>query len=129
MRIVSEPEAEPTSALFDPRPADYYDLPKAVCEAMKAVNLNILLAATGLLHSMANSEAIHAGAPVLCMTGGIALGMSQSDAVTDVQKELALRQHYVATNIFARGAKKVPCHLQVPLRFQLFSRRAHFRTK
>ena len=105
MSVVSEIGAEPTLALFDPRPADYYDPPEAVCKAMKAVDLNILLASTGMLHSMANSEAMDAGVPVLCMDGGMTLEMFQSGAVTEDQKEMALRQYYVATNIFTHEAK------------------------
>lgn len=78
MSIVSELGAEPTLALFDPRPADHYDPLEAVCKAMQAVDLNILLASTGMLHSMANSQAMDAGVPDVCMDGGMTLEMFQS---------------------------------------------------
>jgi leucyl aminopeptidase (aminopeptidase T) len=105
MSILSECGADATLALFDPRPADYYDPPAAVCEAMKTVDLNILIASTGMLHSHANSAAMDAGVPVLCMDGGMTLEMFQSGAVTENQKEMAMRQYYVATNIFGKEAK------------------------
>jgi 2,5-dihydroxypyridine 5,6-dioxygenase len=105
MSILTELGADATLALFDPRPADYYDPPAAVCEAMKTVDLNKLIASTGMLHSHANSAAMDAGVPVLCMDGGMTLEMFQSGAVTENQKEMALRQYYVATNIFGKDAK------------------------
>ncbi|MYZ48593.1 aminopeptidase [Propylenella binzhouense] len=105
MSILSELGADATLALFDPRPADYYDPPQPVCEAMKTVDLNILIASTGMLHSHANSAAMDAGVPVICMDGGMTLEMFQSGAVTENQKEMALRQYYVATNVFGRAAK------------------------
>ena len=105
MSILSELGADATLALFDPRPADYYDPPEAVCEAMKKVDVNVLLASTGMLHSPANSAAMDAGVPVICMDGGMTLEMFQSGAVTEDQKEMAIRQYYVATNIFGRDAK------------------------
>lgn len=105
MSVLSELGADATLALFDPRPADYYDPPAPVCEAMKTVDLNILLASTGMLHAHANMAAMDAGVPVLCMDGGMTLEMFQSGAVTEDQKEMALRQYYVATNIFGTDAK------------------------
>jgi leucyl aminopeptidase (aminopeptidase T) len=105
MSTCSELGAEPTLALFDPRPADYFDPPKAVCEAMTKSDINILLASTGMLHSHANHHAMAAGVPVICMDGGMTLEMFQSGAVTENQKEMAIRQHYVAKNIFGENAK------------------------
>ncbi len=105
MSILSEVKADATLALFDPRPADYYDPPAAVCEAMKKVDLNILIASTGMLHAHANSDAMNAGVPVLCMDGGMTLEMFQSGAVTEDQKEMAMRQYHVAKNIFGKDAK------------------------
>lgn len=84
MSILSDREADATVALFDPRPADYYDPPSAVCEAMLKSDVNILLASTGMLHSPANAAAMQAGVPVICMDGGMTLEMFQSGAVTDV---------------------------------------------
>ncbi|MCF8475455.1 MAG: hypothetical protein K9G60_00355 [Pseudolabrys sp.] len=106
MSILSECGADATLALFDPRPADYYDPPQAVCEAMKKVDVNILMASTGMLHSHANSAAMDVGVPVICMDGGMTLEMFQSGAVTEDQKEMAIRQYYVAMNIFGKGAKQ-----------------------
>jgi len=106
MSILSEIGADATLAMFDPRPADYYDPPSAVAEAMKKVDVNILLASTGMLHSAANGAAMDAGVPVICMDGGMTLEMFQSGAVTEDQKEMAMRQYYVASNIFGRGAKR-----------------------
>jgi leucyl aminopeptidase (aminopeptidase T) len=105
MSTISELGAEATIALFDPRPADYYDPPHAVCEAMQKVDLNILLASTGMLHAPANLGAMKAGVPVICMDGGMTLEMFQSGAVTEDQRQMAVRQHYVAVNIFGKGAK------------------------
>lgn len=105
MSVLTELGADPVLALFDPRPADYYDPPKAVCEAMAKVDVNILLASTGMLHSPANHHAMAAGVPVICMDGGMTLEMFQSGAVTEDQRQMAVRQHYVAKNIFGADAK------------------------
>jgi leucyl aminopeptidase (aminopeptidase T) len=99
MSTITEMGAEPTLAMFDPRPADYFDPPQAVCEAMKKSDVNILLASTGMLHAPSNFEAMRAGVPVICMDGGMTLEMFQSGAVTEDQRQMAVRQHYVATNI------------------------------
>ena len=106
MGILSELRADATLAMFDPRPADYYDPPSAVCEAMLKSDVNILLASTGMLHSPANAAAMKAGIPVICMDGGMTLEMFQSGAVTEDQKEMAIRHYYVGTNIFGLGAKE-----------------------
>lgn len=105
MGILSELEADATLAMFDPRPADYYDPPTAVCEAMLKVDVNILLASTGMLHSPANAAAMKAGVPVICMDGGMTLEMFQSGAVTEDQKEMAIRHYYVGKNIFGLDVK------------------------
>jgi leucyl aminopeptidase (aminopeptidase T) len=107
MSAISEVGAEGTLAMFDPRPADYFDPPAAVCEAMKKADVNILLATTGMLHAKANFEAMRAGVGVICMDGGMTLEMFQSGAVTEDQKQMAVRQHYVAKNIFGADAKMV----------------------
>ncbi len=105
MSTISEVGAEGTLAMFDPRPADYFDPPRAVCEAMLKSDVNILLATTGMLHAPANFEAMRAGVPVICMDGGMTLEMFQSGAVTEDQRQMAVRQHYVAKNIFGENAK------------------------
>lgn len=98
--------AEVTVALFERRPADYYDPPEAVCESMMKSDFNVLLASTGMLHSPANFRAMGAGIPAICMDGGMTLEMFQSGAVTDDMTQIARRKHYVAKNIFGAGAKE-----------------------
>ncbi len=105
MSTISEIGAEGTLALFDPRPADYFDPPRAVCEAMLKSDVNILLASTGMLHAPSNFAAMRAGVPVICMDGGMTLEMFQSGAVTEDQRQMAVRQHYVGTKIFGVNAK------------------------
>jgi hypothetical protein len=105
MATLSELGADAVLALFDPRPADYYDPPQAVCEAMTKVDVNILLASTGMLHCHANHAAMVAGVPTICMDGGMTLEMFQSGAVTEDQREMAIRNHWVATNIFGKDAR------------------------
>lgn len=109
MSTLSELGADAFLALFDPRPADYYDPPSAVCEAMKKVNINVLLASTGMLHCQANHDAMAAGVGCICMDGGMTLEMFQSGAVTEDQRQMATRLHYVAKNVFGKGAKV--CHV------------------
>jgi hypothetical protein len=109
MATLSEIGADAVLALFDPRPADYYDPPQAVCEAMTKVDVNILLASTGMLHCHANHNAMVAGVPTICMDGGMTLEMFQSGAVTENQREMAVRNHWVGTNIFGVDAKR--CHV------------------
>jgi 2,5-dihydroxypyridine 5,6-dioxygenase len=112
MATVSELGADPTLALFDPRPADYYDPPEAVCAAMKQVDVNILLASTGMLHAPATMDAMNGGVPCICMDGGMTLEMFQSGAVTEDQYELAVRQYHVATRVFGKAAKN--CRVTSP---------------
>ena len=105
MSTLSELGAEATLAIFDVRPADYYDPPQAVCEAMMKVDVNVLVASTGMLHAPASMAAQIAGIPVICMDGGMTLEMFQSGAVTESQREMAIRHHYVGTNIVGTDAK------------------------
>src|SRR4029079_6435600 len=104
--ILSELGADVTVALFDRRPADYYDPPSAVCESMMKSDINVLLAPTGMLHSPANFRAMEAGIPAICMDGGMTLEMFQSGAVTDDMKQIAVRKHYVARDVFGAGARE-----------------------
>ncbi|PCJ87516.1 MAG: hypothetical protein COA52_14030 [Hyphomicrobiales bacterium] len=106
MTILSDIGAETTLSLFDRRPADYYDPPSAVCEAMMNSDFNILLCSTGMLHSAANFRAMEAGIPAICMDGGMTLEMFQSGAVTEDMRMIALRKHYVAKNVFGPNAKE-----------------------
>lgn len=105
MATLTELGADAVLALFDPRPADYYDPPPPVCDAMTKVDVNILLASTGMLHCPANHTAMSMGVPVICMDGGMTLEMFQSGAVTEDQRQMATRLHYVATNVFGKDAK------------------------
>jgi len=105
LTILADLGADATLALFEPRPADYYDPPAIVCEAMKHSDFNILLASTGMLHSHANLAAMEAGVPAICMDGGMTLEMFQSGAVTEDLAEMSEICHFVAANVFGAGAK------------------------
>ena len=102
--ICAELGAETTVALFERRPADYYDPPSAVCEAMMKSDFNVLLASTGMLHSHASFTAMAAGIPSICMDGGMTLEWFQSGAVTEDMKQMAVRKHYVAKRVFGPNA-------------------------
>ena len=105
MTILSDIGADATLTLFARRPADYYDPPSAVIEAMMKSDFNILLASTGMLHSSASFNAMASGIPSICMDGGMTLEMFQSGAVTDDMKMIALRKHYVSKNVFGPDPK------------------------
>jgi 2,5-dihydroxypyridine 5,6-dioxygenase len=104
--ILSELGADATVALFERRPADYYDPPAAVCEAMMKSDVNVLLASTGMLHCPANFAAMAAGIPAICMDGGMQLEWFQSGGVTEDMKQVAVRKHYVSRNVFGAGARE-----------------------
>jgi hypothetical protein len=104
--ILSELGADVTVALFERRPADYYDPPAAVCESMMKSDINVLIASTGMLHCPANFRAMEAGIPAICMDGGMTLEWFQSGAVTDDMKQIAVRKHYVAKDVFGADAKE-----------------------
>jgi 2,5-dihydroxypyridine 5,6-dioxygenase len=106
LTILAELGVDATLALFDPRPADYYDPPAAVTKAMLAVDANILLTSTAMLHSEANFEAMAAGVPAICLDGGMTLEMFQSGAVTENVQEMATIRHYVGKNVFGAGARE-----------------------
>ncbi|MBJ7600655.1 hypothetical protein [Candidatus Nephthysia bennettiae] len=107
MTIVSELGATPTLALFEPRPADYYDPPAAVCAAMLGADVNVLLASTGMLHSPASMQAMARGIPCICLDGGLRLEDFQQGGVTADYTEIARLKHYVARNVFGAGARQV----------------------
>jgi leucyl aminopeptidase (aminopeptidase T) len=106
MGICQELGAETTLALFERRPADYYDPPPAVCEAMMKSDVNVLLASTGMLHSAANFRAMQARIPAICIDGGMTLEQLQSGAITEDMKKVAERKHFVAKNVFGSNAKQ-----------------------
>jgi hypothetical protein len=45
--ILVELGADVTMALFEPRPADDFDPPAAVCDSMMSSDINVLVASTG----------------------------------------------------------------------------------
>jgi hypothetical protein len=104
--ICSELGADVTVSLFDRRPADYYDPPAAVCDSMMSSDINVLLASTGMLHSAANNRAMAAGIPAICLDGGLTLEMFQSGGVTEDMRQVAVRKHYVAKDVFGEHAKQ-----------------------
>jgi 2,5-dihydroxypyridine 5,6-dioxygenase len=104
--ILCEIGADVTVALFERRPADYYDPPAAVCEAMMKSDFNVLIASTGMLHSPANFRAMEAGIPAICMDGGMQLEWFQSGGVTDDMKQIAVRKHYVSKDVFGKNAQE-----------------------
>ncbi|MFP1632821.1 aminopeptidase [Zhengella sp. ZM62] len=106
MSILQEIGADVTVALFERRPADYYDPPAAVCEAMMKSDVNILLASTGMLHSPASFRAMEARIPSICMDGGMTLEWFQSGAVTEDMRQVMVRKHYVAKDIFGENARE-----------------------
>jgi 2,5-dihydroxypyridine 5,6-dioxygenase len=106
MGILADIGVDATVALFEPRPADYFDPPEAVCEAMMHADVNILVASTGMLHSRANAAAMEAGIPCICMDGGMTLEMFQSGAVTEDMVEMARIKHRVAARVFGAAAKE-----------------------
>jgi len=105
LTILADLGTDATLALFEPRPADYYDPPPLVCDAMKHSDFNILLTSTGMLHSPANLAAMEAGIPAICMDGGMTLEMFQSGAVTEDVAQMSERCHFVATSVFGVDAK------------------------
>jgi leucyl aminopeptidase (aminopeptidase T) len=104
--ILADIGADSTVAIFDPRPADYYDPPGPVAEAMQRTDVNVLLASTGMLHCDANFRAMKAGIPAICMDGGMTLEAFQSGAVTEDWTAVARMKHYVAKDVFGVGAKE-----------------------
>lgn len=105
MSILADIGVDASLALFDPRPADYYDPPVVVQEAMRSADVNILLTSTGMLHSPANSAAMVSGVPCICMDGGLTLEQFQSGAVTEDMVQMARIKHRVAARVFGKGAK------------------------
>jgi hypothetical protein len=105
MTILADIGADATLTLFSRRPADYYDPPEAVCEAMMKSDANILCASTGMLHCKASLRSMEAGIPSICLDGGMQLEWLQSGAITDDMKQIAVRKHYVGERVFGADAK------------------------
>ncbi|PTM43412.1 aminopeptidase [Bosea sp. 124] len=105
MSILQEIGADTTVTLFERRPADYYDPPAAVCEAMMKSDANILIASTGMLHCAASLRSMEAGIPSICLDGGMQLEWLQSGAIADDMRQIAVRKHYVGERVFGAGAK------------------------
>ncbi len=104
--VLADIGADATVAIFEPRPADYYNPPGPVVDAMMSSDVNILLASTGMLHCEANFDAMKAGIPAICMDGGMTLEMFQSGAVTEDWATVARIKHYVAKDVFGVDAKE-----------------------
>ena len=109
LTILADLDADATLALYEPRPADYFDPPATVCAAMLESDLNILVATTGMLHAPANFAAMSAGVPSICMDGGMTLEMFQSGAVEEDPRALRIMGHRAALNVFGVEAKE--CHV------------------
>lgn len=106
MSICGELGAEPTLALFERRPADYYDPPEIVRAAMLTSDVNVLVASTGMLHCPANLEAMSRGVPAICLDGGMQLEFFQSGAVTEDMAKVMERKHFVALDVFGPDARE-----------------------
>jgi leucyl aminopeptidase (aminopeptidase T) len=106
LSIVTEIGAEPTLALFDPRPADYYDPPSAVMMAMLHADVNVLLTSTAMLHSPASMASMSAGIPTICIDGAVTLEMFQHGAATEDYHDISRMKHFCAKNVFGEGAKE-----------------------
>lgn len=107
MSIVADLDAEPTLALFEPRPADYYDVPAVVAAAMLQSDIVVLVASTAMLHSPAAMVSMKKGIPTICLDGQVTLEMFQYGAATADYWEIARMKHYVAKNLFGENAKEV----------------------
>lgn len=105
--------AETTISLFSRRPADYYDPPEAVCEAMLRSDFNILCASTGMLHCAANLRAMGTGVPAICLDGGMRLEWLQSGGITEDIRAMTIRRFFVARDVFGYKAK----HCRVTSRY------------
>lgn len=106
MSILADIGADATVAIFDPRPADYFDPPAVVCEAMLKSDFNVLLASTGMLHASATMKAMAQGIPAICLDGGMSLEMFQSGGVTEDPHSMAVRKHLIAQNVFGSNARE-----------------------
>lgn len=107
MTIVAELGAEPTVALFEPRPADYYDPPEVVTKAMLESDANILMASTGMLHSPASAAAMARGIPSLCFDGGMRLEWFQSGAATADYREIQHLKYRVGRDLIGANAREM----------------------
>ena len=59
-----------------------------------------------MLHSPASFRAMETLIPAICMDGGMTLEMFQSGAVTEDMRQVAVRKHYVALDVFGPKAKE-----------------------
>ena len=107
MTILADLDAEPTLALFDPLPADYYDPPRVVAAAMLQSDVNVLVASTAMGHAPAAMAAMRAGALIIQMDGHLTLEMFQRGAATADYHEIATFKHYTACNVYGPRAKSL----------------------
>jgi leucyl aminopeptidase (aminopeptidase T) len=101
--IVSEVGATPTITIFPPRPADYYDPPDLVCEAMKRADVNIFLTTPSLFHSPASHECMQSDIPIICMDGGMTPDMLTKGAVTADYAEVTRLKYKIGKLVFGTG--------------------------
>lgn len=107
MLIVKELGAEATVALFEPRPADYYDPPPLVARAMLEADVNVLLASTAMLHSPASAAAMAKGIPSLALDGGMAWEWFQTGAATADYLKIHELKYKVGKHVFGDGAREI----------------------
>lgn len=105
MSIITDLDAEPTVAMFDPRPADYYDPPANIAAAMLHSDVNVLMASTAMLHSPASMAAMTKRIPTICIDGQLTLEMFHAGAATADYFEIATMKHYTAHNVFGVDSK------------------------
>lgn len=104
MTLLADIGAEATVALFEPRPADYYEPPSMVAKAMLEADVNVLVASTAMLHTCASAAAMARGTPSLCLDGGMRLEWFQSGAATADYREIQELKHYVGTTVFGENS-------------------------
>lgn len=107
LTIITDLRAEPTLALFEPRPADYFDPPPVVAAAMLAADVDVLVASTAMGHSPAAIAAMKKGIPIIQMDGRLTLEMFQRGAATADYVEITRSKHYVACNVYGKDAQEV----------------------
>jgi leucyl aminopeptidase (aminopeptidase T) len=58
------------------------------------------------LLSPANFAAMQAGIPAICLDGGMSLEFLQSGAIADDMRQVAVRKHFVARDVFGEDARE-----------------------
>lgn len=107
MMILADLDADTTLAMFEPRPADYYDPPEVVRQAMGGADWVVLMASTAMGHSPSAMAAMGGGTPMIQIDGHLTLEMFQRGAATADYHAIARARHYVAKNLYGPDAKEV----------------------